>query len=101
MRIPSRLLSCLLLLVLNACGDGATGRTGPSDEAVAAMNRGVAQLEFFEYLPASVEFEKAVKLAPDWWEAKVNLSIALDFTGRVPETKDGDRLVLFLDGWIE
>ena len=47
------------------------------DEALAAMNRGMAQLEAFEYLQASVEFEQAVNLAPNWWEAKVNLSVAL------------------------
>jgi hypothetical protein len=28
-------------------------------------------------------------------------ALTLDFTGRVPSAGDGDRLVLFLDGWIE
>ena len=48
-----------------------------NDDAVAAINLGVAQMEQYEY-PAAVEtFRKAVELAPDLTEARLNLAIAL------------------------
>lgn len=80
MRISRLLLPLLVASLLLACGDGGVDSVSggaPSDEALSAMNRGLAQLETFEYLPASVEFEQAVQAAPDWAAAKVNLSIAL------------------------
>ncbi|MHC4861869.1 MAG: hypothetical protein ACYTDY_17455, partial [Planctomycetota bacterium] len=70
-RFPPLLLVLLLPVV------GCSKETWPpSDEAVQAMNRGIARLEKFEYLPASVEFEKAVELCPEWVDAKVNLAIS-------------------------
>ena len=69
------LLTILLGVGVTGCGDTIESAL-PSDEAVVAMNRGMAQLEMFEYLPAAAEFEKAVDLAPGWVDAKINLAIA-------------------------
>jgi hypothetical protein len=45
--------------------------------AMAANTRGVGLTEQFKYTEAQHEFEEAVRLAPDWTPAKVNLAIAL------------------------
>src|SRR5260221_11697397 len=48
----------------------------PSDEALAANNRGVGWMEIFEYDRAEAEFAHVVKLAPDWLPGRVNLGIS-------------------------
>src|SRR5258708_16102686 len=48
----------------------------PSDEALAANNRGVGWMEIFEYDRAEAEFAQVVKLAPDWLPGRVNLGIS-------------------------
>jgi hypothetical protein len=58
--------------------------------AIEANNFGIALLEQHRYLDAIAEFEKVVKLAPDWLPGRINLGIALlnagggdpDFTRR-------------------
>ncbi|HZY88586.1 MAG TPA: FG-GAP-like repeat-containing protein, partial [Gemmataceae bacterium] len=48
--------------------------------ALEANNRGVGHMERFddeEYLQAVAEFERVVRLAPDWLPGKINLGIAL------------------------
>ena len=65
----------LVILSLAACAEGPSWP--PSDTAVAAMNRGLGQLEKFDYLPASKSFEEAVLLSPKWVDARINLAVAL------------------------
>src|SRR5207245_9835583 len=47
--------------------------------AIAANNRGIGHLEHFKKgRPNAIkEFERAVRLAPDWLPARINLGIAL------------------------
>jgi tetratricopeptide (TPR) repeat protein len=45
--------------------------------AATANTRGIGLMEQFEYSAAAQVFEEAVKLAPDWTPAKINLGIAL------------------------
>ena len=45
--------------------------------AIEANNFGIAFLEQHRYLDAVAEFEKVVKLAPDWLPGRINLGIAL------------------------
>ena len=47
------------------------------DAAMAANTRGVGLMEKFEYKDAVKEFEQAVRLAPDWLTARINLGMAL------------------------
>jgi tetratricopeptide (TPR) repeat protein len=50
----------------------------PNPVAAAHANvRGIALMEQFNYPEAIPEFEEAVRLAPDWLPAKINLGIAL------------------------
>jgi hypothetical protein len=55
--------------------------TSPEDmiAAMAANSRGIGELEHFKdaYPRAVREFEEAVRLAPDWLPARINLGIAL------------------------
>ncbi|MFQ5844850.1 MAG: FG-GAP-like repeat-containing protein, partial [Planctomycetota bacterium] len=52
-------------------------RGGPPPAAVAAMERGIGLLESFRYSAARKSFRRALELAPDWTDAKVNYAIAL------------------------
>ena len=45
--------------------------------ATEANARGVGLMEQFEYAPAAKEFEEAVRLAPEWLPARINLGMAL------------------------
>lgn len=88
-RIPERrrpwLLPVLLFLLLGTAGGTVYFvwlRPKPQPQpdlmgAMAANTRGVARMERFEYPLAAEEFEEAVRLAPDWTPAKVNLGISL------------------------
>ena len=89
------LLPILLLLVI---GGGVAAyflwlkpkpaATKPDLEAAMAANtRGVGQMEMFEFLAAQKEFEEAVRLAPDWTPAKINLAISL-FNQQKPDDKE-------------
>src|SRR5262245_5263360 len=49
-------------------------------DAVAAAHanaRGIGHMEQFKYVDAVKEFEEAMKFAPEWTPAKINLGIAL------------------------
>jgi len=70
-------LCTLLVILLAACGPDEPKQPDSRAEAEAAMSRGIGQLEAFHYGPARAAFERAVALAPDWTDAKVNLAIAL------------------------
>jgi Flp pilus assembly protein TadD len=55
--------------------------------AAHANARGIGQMEQFQFAAAVPEFEEAMKLAPDWTPAKINLAIAL-FNTQVPANLD-------------
>jgi Tfp pilus assembly protein PilF len=73
----------LILLLLLVGGGIAAYRFWPGKPvedlpaAMAANQRGIGQLEQYEYGKAATEFEQAVKSAPNWLPAQVNLAIAL------------------------
>lgn len=50
---------------------------GDLEGAMAANRRGVALTEQYQYEQAQKEFEEAIRLAPDWIPARVNLGISL------------------------
>jgi len=50
---------------------------GVGEPVVAAMNRGVALMEQYDYAEAVKAFEQAARLAPDLIQARLNLAIAL------------------------
>ena len=52
--------------------------------AAAANTRGVGRIERYEYAEAEAEFAEAVRLAPDWLPARINLGIA-QFNQDTPE----------------
>lgn len=53
-------------------------RVKPDAVAAARANaRGIGHMDQFQYDKAITEFEEAVKFAPDWSPAKINLGIAL------------------------
>ena len=67
-----------LLLALAAVAYFLLRRAKPDSIAAAHANaRGVGQMEQFQYGPAIDDFEEAVRRAPDWDPAKINLGIAL------------------------
>lgn len=76
----------LLLVLLGGAGAGAYFawfRKKPEppkpdlDAAVERNLRGVGQMEKFRYADAQKEFAEAVRLAPDWAPARINLGIAM------------------------
>jgi tetratricopeptide (TPR) repeat protein len=73
----------ILLLLLVAVGAAfvvwytAFRTVHDPEAAVAANNRGVAQMERFEYGPAADSFREARQKDPDWLVPKINLAIAL------------------------
>jgi len=72
--LPTTLL--VLLLLVAACGDGDRPSWPPSKSAIAAMNQGLGHLERFDYQPASLSFQEAARLSPQWVDARINLAIA-------------------------
>jgi hypothetical protein len=73
-------LAGILLVLLAALGGGVWWwLTRPINwEAVYAQNNhGIAVMEGFHYVEAIPEFEKVVRLAPDWLPGRINLGIAL------------------------
>ena len=70
-------LCTLLILLSAACGQSESTKASRRAEAEAAMSRGTSLLEAFHYGEAREELKKAVALAPDWTDAKVNYAIAL------------------------
>ncbi len=77
------LVASLLVVAIAGAGVGVwrllRTKTLKSDPVAAAHanTRGIGLMEQFSYLDATPEFEEAVKLAPDWTPAKINLGIAL------------------------
>ena len=83
-------LSVPLRLVLGVLVATATLTTACRPDATAHNDRGVALMGRFEYAAAEVEFQAAVKGAPDWLTARINLAIAT-----LNRQQDGDeRLAL-------
>ncbi len=72
MRSP---LLVLLLLGFSQVGPPAAPAAAP-EEAYRANNRGVGLLEQYRFADAVVELQKAVALAPQYAQARVNLAIA-------------------------
>src|SRR5688500_14259627 len=78
-------LAALLLLLLTGAGVGAYFvwirkplPPKPDLEAAMAANlRGVGLMEQHKFPEAEQEFAEAVRLAPDWQTAKINLGIAM------------------------
>ncbi len=102
----------LLLLLLGGAGVGAYvlwPRPKPKadmDAAIAANLRGVGHMERHDFPKAEQEFAEAVRLAPDWLPARINLGIAMfnqqpatdkTLTQHVEEAKDVFREVLKRD----
>jgi tetratricopeptide (TPR) repeat protein len=87
------LISALVLVstLLAGCGGDEPPPWPPSDDAVAAMNRGLGLMEKFDYVPALEAFEEASRLCPKWTAAKVNTAIAL-LNDRTQA--DGDSVVI-------
>ncbi|MGH7224034.1 MAG: FG-GAP-like repeat-containing protein, partial [Gemmataceae bacterium] len=80
----------LLLMLLLAAGAGAwwwRQRPAVDWEAVHAQNnRAIAIMEGYHYPEAIVEFEKVVKMAPDWLPGRINLGMAqLNASGSDPK----------------
>jgi Flp pilus assembly protein TadD len=75
-------LPIILLLCVLAAAAGVVAyswfRPKPVDMAAAmvANTRGVGRMERFEYAEAEQEFAEAVRLAPDWLPARINLGMA-------------------------
>jgi hypothetical protein len=87
----------LVLLLLVAAGVAVwavwfRGRPAASDPVAAAHAnaRGIGHLEQFDdgYPKAVAAFEEAVRLAPDWTPAKINLGIALYNSSQDPAVLD-------------
>src|SRR5262249_34226510 len=79
-RWPLVLLLLAVVLILGAGGYLVWTHFHPWSDPVAAMaanNRGVGHMEQFQYDDAVTDFEEAVRLAPDWLPAQINLGIAL------------------------
>lgn len=55
-------------------------------------NRGVGQMEQYQYAAAAATFEEVLKLAPDWAPGKINLAIALFNTSGPKELARARRL---------
>src|SRR5687767_14846354 len=73
-------LVALLLGILVACYFVFRPRPTPPPDMTAAAEanlRGVGYMEQFHYHGAIDDFTEALKFAPDWTPAKINLGIAL------------------------
>jgi hypothetical protein len=75
------LTGLLILAALTAFGWYYTHRPTdtaamPTDDALAANNRGVGWMEIFEYDRAEAEFQQVVNLAPGWLPGRINLGIS-------------------------
>ena len=70
-------------------GQGKPAAAAPParEQAYRANNVGVALLERFEYEPAVASFRNALRLSPDLHVARLNLAIALLYSGRAQDAE--------------
>lgn len=89
-------LVALAVLLLAGAGVGAyflfrpkppVPPTADTDAAIAANLRGVGYMEQHDFKKAEPEFAEAVRLAPDWVPARINLAIAM-FNQQDPNKKE-------------
>src|SRR5262245_3584545 len=91
--VPGMLLAILAVGVIVAYFVWFREKPGPGPikqdlvGAAAANTRGVAQMERYQYVQAERDFDEAVRLAPEWTPAKINLGIAI-MNQNTPETKE-------------
>ncbi len=83
MFVLSRLRPCLLMALL-APALAAAAPAGGIRAAIHANNLGLAHMNRNEYPAARADFQRALRLAPAWTEARVNLAI-----GWFADGKDG------------
>lgn len=93
-------LACvaLMAIVLCACSPQPPAEVAPpplSDADIAANNRGVALMGYFDYAAARDQFVDVVGSRPEWLDARVNLAIA---TLNRQETDDEKTALELLDG---
>ncbi len=70
----------IVVVLLAAIGGGAWWWRRPQvdwETVYAQNNHGIAVMEGYHYIQAIPEFEKVVKMAPDWLPGRINLGIAL------------------------
>src|SRR5438105_4790584 len=68
------------VVVLGAAGFGWWVWKSKKPDMVAVLqvnNRGVAQMDQYDYIEAAKAFEEVVQMAPDWLPGKINLGIAV------------------------
>src|SRR5262249_18726409 len=94
----SRAALCVVLFLAPACGRASVPAASEVRErAYRANNRGVAQLEQFNYTEGATAFREALQIDGGLSIAHVNLSLALlyaqDLAGAAREAAEGVRLL--------
>ncbi len=81
LRLPALIWFSVASLAAQAAGE-------PEDRAFRYNNRGMAYLEQYEFRPAAEEFEKALKIKPDFVPALVNSGIAYYYLTDYPKAAE-------------
>lgn len=85
--MTSRIAGCLLAVAALSTLAGVQGSPQTREAAYRANNLGVAYLEQYDYASAVTHFETALKMAPDLATARLNLALALFYTGNVERAR--------------
>jgi Tfp pilus assembly protein PilF len=85
--VTSRIAGCLLAVAALSALAGRQVPPQTREAAYRANNRGVAYLEQYDYASAVTHFERALTTAPDLATARLNLAIALFYTGSLERAR--------------
>ena len=89
-----RIWVCFILLALVACNPSEKGSSITAED-IAANNRGVGLMGYFDYNGAHEVFTEIITKHPDWNEVKINLAIAT--LNLQTETSENDALNLLAE----